>query len=45
MSLPLYHKKNKFVSGFLLLTNLLYEEEEHGRSKESEYREFQEKDR
>lgn len=27
MSLPLYHKKNKFVSGFLLLTNLLYEDE------------------
>ena len=27
MSLPLYHKKNKFVSGFLLLTNLLYENE------------------
>lgn len=26
MSLPLYHKKNKSVSCFLLLTNLLYEE-------------------
>ena len=26
MSLPLYHKKNKSVSGFILLINLLYEE-------------------
>ena len=27
MSLPLYHKKNKSVSGFILLINLLYEED------------------
>ena len=32
MSLPLYHKKNKFVSGFLLLTNLLYEEDYYGKN-------------